>query len=172
MTDGQFIERGTLDLWSDTMQEQRDTIARLRADLAGPAQVKVKPLVWEDDGHGNFRAQSVRGGEGVDRIIEPQVIGDDRVTYEAWGIKDSFDDLAAAMSAVEAEILSEILAAIDPQPDPRDEVIARLVEALDECRQALKDYMNQYPHMVKGYLVDAEQHASAALAAAKAVQHD
>lgn len=85
---------------------------------AVPAQVRVKPLVWDEDGHGNFRAQSVRGGEGVDRIIEPQVIGDDRVTYEAWGIKDSFDDLAAACAAVEAEILSEILAAIEPQPAP------------------------------------------------------
>ena len=34
MTDGQFIERATLDLWAETQQEQRDTITTLRAQLA------------------------------------------------------------------------------------------------------------------------------------------
>ena len=32
MTDGQFVERGTLDLWDDTMREQRDRIEALTAE--------------------------------------------------------------------------------------------------------------------------------------------
>ena len=34
MTDGQFIERATLDLWAETQQEQRDTITAMRAQIA------------------------------------------------------------------------------------------------------------------------------------------
>ena len=34
MSDGQFVERGTLDLWDDTMREQRDRIEQLTAKLA------------------------------------------------------------------------------------------------------------------------------------------
>lgn len=97
----------------------------VRADLAAvqpdpnAGAVKVKPLVWDDDGYGNFRAQSIRGGEGVDRLTEPQVIGDDLVNYDAWGIRDAFDSPEAAQAAVEVEIASEIMAALEPQPDPR-----------------------------------------------------
>lgn len=47
-------------------------------------------------------------------------------------------------------------------------IVKNLEIALDECRQALTDYMDQYPHMAKGYLVDAAQHARAALKLAKA----
>ena len=32
MNDGQFVERGTLDLWDDTMREQRDRIGDLTAE--------------------------------------------------------------------------------------------------------------------------------------------
>lgn len=114
-------ERIWIDAWGGNWSPQAggtQGVEYIRADIAAvqSAQVRVKPLVWEEDGHGNFRAQSVRGGEGVDRIIELHITCDDRVTYEAWGIKDSFDDPVAAMSAVEAEISSEILAALEPQP--------------------------------------------------------
>ena len=32
MNDGQFVERGTLDLWDDTMREQRDRIEALTTE--------------------------------------------------------------------------------------------------------------------------------------------
>lgn len=107
-----------------------------RADLAAvqAAQVRVKPLVWEEDEHGNFRAKSVRGGEGVDRLTEPQVIGDNRVIYEAWGIKGEFDTPQEAQAAVEAEILPEIIATLEPHPDPRDEVVKMMPEVIAALR--------------------------------------
>ena len=57
---------------------------------------------------------------------------------------------------------------IETQPDPRDEVIARLVEALRLMRST-------YPYNPPCYgweeQVEAHKTAKAALAAAKAVQH-
>ena len=101
--------------------------------------VTVKPLVWEGDEHGNFRAQSIRGGEGVDRWTEPSVIGDDRDTYEAWGIDGIFDTPKEAQGAIEAEISSEILSALtiqpaDPMSDPR---VVALVEAATKLRRSV-----------------------------------
>ena len=64
-----------------------------------------------------------------------------------------------------AERAARILAAIEPQPDPRDEVIARLVEALDELADLTDDLVNGV------YTPDSftSQPARAAIAAAKAV---
>jgi len=85
------------------------------AEIALRQQVAVKPLVWEEDDHGNFRAHSIRGGEGVDRLMHH----DGSLAYfAAWGIEGEFDTPEAAQAAIEAEIASEILAAIDVQPDP------------------------------------------------------
>jgi hypothetical protein len=101
-------------------------------------RVTVKPLLWKMDEDGNYRAQSIRGSEGVDRMIEPQVIGDDRVFYEAWGIEAEFDAPEAAQAAIEAEIASEILAAIDAQPDPRDAQRRDLEKVIRNQRAELK----------------------------------
>lgn len=58
------------------------------------------------------------------------------------------------------------LAVIEPQPDPRDELIARLVEALDELADLTDDLVNGV------YTPDSftSQPARAALAAAKEMQ--
>jgi hypothetical protein len=42
--------------------------------------------------------------------------------------------------------------------------LAKAVEALRECQEALRDHIKQYPHMTKGYTVDAEKNARAVLA--------
>jgi hypothetical protein len=42
--------------------------------------------------------------------------------------------------------------------------LAKAVEALRECQEALRDHMKQYPHMAKGYSVDAEKNARTVLA--------
>jgi hypothetical protein len=41
---------------------------------------------------------------------------------------------------------------------------AKAVKALRECQEALRDHMKQYPHMAKGYTVDAEKNARTVLA--------
>ena len=48
--------------------------------------------------------------------------------------------------------------------------VAALVEALAECQAALTDFSNMYPQMVKGFMVDAENSAKAALAPFTAVK--
>lgn len=42
--------------------------------------------------------------------------------------------------------------------------LAKAVVALRECQEALRDHMKQYPHMAKGYTVDAEKNARTVLA--------
>ena len=42
--------------------------------------------------------------------------------------------------------------------------LTKAVEALRECQEALRDHIKQYPHMAKGYTVDAEKNARAMLA--------
>ena len=45
--------------------------------------------------------------------------------------------------------------------------VQALKDALSECLSALTDFSYAYPHMVKGYMMDAEVTALAALAAIK-----
>ena len=42
--------------------------------------------------------------------------------------------------------------------------LTKTMEVLRECQKALRDHMKQYPHMAKGYTVDAEKKARAVLA--------
>ncbi len=45
------------------------------------------------------------------------------------------------------------------------EARVKLLEAvMMECQEALRDYLKQYPHMAKGYMIDAEKNARAAFA--------
>ena len=134
----------------------------VRADLATvSARVRVKPLVWVTFGKECLRAETVLG------------------RYEVmWGFHNgqtSLDipaprrshvwhpTLEAAKAAAQADYESRILAAIEPQPDPRDEVIARLVEALDELADLTDDLVNGV------YTPDSftSQPARAAIAAVK-----
>ncbi len=138
MSDNDLIRRGdALELFdAPFLGGVEDMIRALPAIAASqpadPARVTVKPLIWDADENGNYHAQSIRGCEAVYRWIKPQVIDDDRVTYQAWGIEAEFDTPEAAQAAIEAEIASEILAAIDVQPNPRDAQIAALVEAVEQ----------------------------------------
>lgn len=43
-------------------------------------------------------------------------------------------------------------------------LLAEAVEVLRECHDALRDHGKQYPHMIKGYTLDAETRARAFLA--------
>ena len=58
---------------------------------------------------------------------------------------------------LEADVLDALAAAV-----PAD--LAEAVEVLRECHDALRDHGKQYPHMVKGYTLDAETRARAFLA--------
>ena len=93
-------------------------------------------------------------------------------------------DTNEAMIACRA-LEARYLAALEPQPDPRDAVIARLVEALEEGRRAIGEHCAPHDCYATGPITgDAFRDLvqcpacsfivshDAALAAAKAVQHD
>lgn len=144
--------------WCQHRIEDNDT-EYVRADLAAvPAQVRVKPLVgWViGNGQGN-RWRCVweweTNAEWTDDISK--------------AIKFATRDDAEAFAAddEDAWLIQEVpIPSLEPQPDPRDAVIARLVGVLRDCDGGLG---------ALGVPRDAEPRstACAALAAAKAVQH-
>jgi len=133
------------------------------ADLAAvPAQVKVKPLVWgkwgEAKGGGAKYSTYESGNNGLwNCVCYPHEAEQYRLAH---GVT-----IEAAKAAAQADYEARILAAIEPQPDPRDEVITQLVDALEFYA----------PRQIDGITFtgndDAGVRARAALAAAKAVQH-
>lgn len=144
------------------------SVEYIRADLAAvPAQVRVKPLVWEV-----FQSK-YEGRQHYGRGVFGHWYGVSRQKSVAWNCFHFIDgrrvDLGthptidAAKVAAQADYEARILAAIEPQPDPRDEAIARLVEALEWM-------CSEYDDGGDGF--DARTSARAALAAAKAVHHD
>ena len=115
--------------WCQHSIDDADT-EYVRADLAAvqPAQVRVKPLVW-----------TTRSGA-------PTAFGNYIVTCEdhddvtVWFVLFGGKPLArcgehrteyAAKSAAQADYEARIFAVLEPQPDPRDEVIKGLMEALE-----------------------------------------
>ena len=56
-----------------------------------------------------------------------------------------------------------------PQRDGKAEEaidrLARLVEAQRQCLAAMNEYVEMYPHMDKGFMVDARRNATEAIAA-------
>lgn len=50
--------------------------------------------------------------------------------------------------------------------------VKALKDALYECQTALSDFGKAYPHMVKGYMLDAENNAIAALRAIAGGGHE
>ena len=104
-----------------------------RADLAAvqPAQVRVKPLTDLVEEFTTAVWHLMDNSETSGPIDDP--------TITVW--KPDFDEVSKLLDRIEGlpsgstehmgagELLSaNILAALEPQPDPRDEVIARLVE--------------------------------------------
>jgi hypothetical protein len=150
----------------------------IRADLAAvPAQVRVKPLVWENVqtvyGPETYQAY---GATGFYQVFTDEDSSAGAVLAEFATNEGQFGTIHArsvarvggfieAQAAAQADYEARILAVLEPQPDPRDAVIARLVEALR--------------NIAEGNLGDAAWQANyarikdvarAALAAAKAVQ--
>ena len=120
---------------------------------------KVKPLVWRELAGGNATAPFPLLGT----IFVAKSDGGFRVMWSLPGRGDTFTPgrwatLEAAKAAAQADYEARIMSAIDVQPDPRDEVIARLVEALE----GYKSRANRVPF-------DLAMSSDAALAAAKAV---
>lgn len=138
-----------------------------RADLAAvPAQVRVKPLVWDEPRDANNWVNIARS------VFGDYYISIDGGRCSAWleahvepyenKIGDDVGSVIEAMILAERDYEAKTRALIiEPQPDPRDEVIARLVEAVE----AIADYGT--------ILTSSKAHDElrAALAAAKAVQH-
>jgi len=113
--------------------------------------VKVKPLSWIGDAR--WPSTSWADGYQINEQDENEWLlttpkGDSITTH-------TLDD---AKAAAQADYAARIMAALDVQPDPRDEVIARLVESLGMVQTWL-NYDGRY-----------DMHGiNAALAAAKAV---
>ena len=141
----------------------------VRADIAAvqPAQVRVKPLTDLVEEFTTAVWHLMDNSETSGPIDDP--------TITVWN--PDFDEVSKLLDRIEGlpsgstehmgagELLSaNILAALEPQPDPRDEVIEGLTEALEWCVDALeRDY--------RGSATDCEipQDIRAALAAAKEV---
>jgi len=149
-----------------------------RADLAAvPAQVKVKPLVWRDEYRPVASPQTYQiwpdnGGSGAPD--DPIETFDGFMLYSptmlGLGVHQTIE---AAKAAAQADYNARILAAIEPQPDPRDEIIARLVGVLAKLRDLMceaieDDDGNSGCGQCENDCTDCIAHA--ALAAAKAVK--
>lgn len=119
----------------DTIEEAITAWNR-RADLAAiPAQVKVKPLVWDEPRDANNWVNIARS------VFGDYYISIDGGRHSAWleanvepyenKIGDDVGSVIEAMMLAERDYEAKTRTLIiEPQPDPRDEVIARLVEAL------------------------------------------
>ena len=138
------------------------TTEYIRADLAAiPAQVRVKPLVWISTGENRYSAKSE----------DYKVVTDGKCWAfcpEDWPPFAGYPYLTAdaAKAAAQADYEARILAAIEPQPDPRDAVIAALVEAATHLCDGIATMM---PPLGQS---DRVLNLRAAIAAAKAVQQE
>lgn len=100
--------------------------------------VKVKPLVWERHPMGWIAAPPT----GHSYIIDVRIKG--RVIFvKGMNPPPQFSDIESAKSAAQADYDARIMAAIEPTPDPRDAVIARLVEA-DILKAAGEEYILEH----------------------------
>ena len=148
-----------------------------RIAAAQPAQVRVKPLVWEEDtdpDSDDFRAFVARSPTLHLRYIVRKVYGG---FWKLTGCvpfgTPNFITLEAAKAAAQADYEASILAALEPTPDHRDEVIKGLVEAAEALlvQHALENPMrmgNFHSEMCQCRRCGFDR-LSAALAAAKAV---
>ena len=135
-----------------------------RADLAAvqPAQVRVKPLVWHE------------GDEPDEWKSGPYDVWCELGKFQVyhWSIVKGapHETAEAAKAAAQADYEARILAALDRQPDPRDEVIARMVGALElfsKMEFFVESSDDTDPCIISAGTV---RRCRAAFAAAKAVQ--
>ena len=155
---------------------EENAIEYVRADLAA-VQPSTVAALWRANGqpdpHGSRceceRASLPKGDMSDDELANRMFIADrndlDLIVWQT-AAKERIRWLSRAL-----------IAAIEPTPDPRDEVIARLVDALGETLDAIEGYNRTLPdedglYWDRSDLITQEiMSARAALAAAKAVQH-
>ena len=135
-------------------------VAPTHAHNAGA--VKVKPLVWEK----NSRIEGWWQVEGWPCVVRSEGGIGYLVDYDSETLAGNpggpHDTLEAAKAAAQADYTARIMAAIETTPDPRDEVIARLVEAVGNLLEIRAVWTDPYND------TDCYK-ARAALAAAKEV---
>lgn len=122
-------------------------LSAARAALSMPttelqAGYVVKPLVWEDLGNGRaYRAACPLFGS---IRVESYYSGDFHVLWSVPGFCSDFtpglyDTAKLAQAAAQADYTARILAALEPQFEPRDEVIAKLVDALHAIEAVMQN---------------------------------
>lgn len=124
---------------SMTLEVALEAIAALPAD---PVRVTIKPLVWEDPCAANNWIHVARS------VFGEYFVGIDGGKHSAWleanvkphenKIGDDVGSVYEAKKLAEADYQkrfhkADLVTAINTQPDPRDAVIARLVEAAEKA---------------------------------------
>lgn len=141
-------------------QSVRSLLRQIPAiDLAAaqPAQVRVKPL------HEKANDLLKAATELSQLASYSEIVGG--IAVNRPQIRKWCDEISAIIRELPEDENYEptLIAALEPQPDPRDEVIARLVEAADAVDN---DYISQQ----WGPEIPSIEQLRAAIAAAKAVQ--
>lgn len=152
---------------SITLEVAVEAIRALPA-VAASQQVRVKPLVWEDLG-GHYENRFAKADAPLFGSIrcESYLKRQFTVSWSVPGFSSLFMEcvfptLEAAKSAAQANYEQRILAAIETQPDPRDTVIAQLVEAARSGLNSLQNTENEI-----GIILGSADKLRAALVAAK-----
>ena len=128
--------RATKDGYNQAATDCQRNILRIEpAPNAGAG--KVKPLVWYKE---NERCWSAHWGFATYSVY----LRDDgqysmRMSWSLLMTDGYFAALEAAKAAAQSDYAARILAAIETTPDPRDAVIARLVEAMLELRLVVEN---------------------------------
>ncbi len=177
---GRHISIAASDIDRIEMWNRRADLAAVQPDPNAGA-VKVKPLVWEPVGNpnGRYRLHSTIAWARNTCPYGPYFIGlsssckNGEYSWDgpANTGKRGFADPESAKAAAQADYAARILDALEPQPDPRDEVIARLVDALTVAANRLDRCAVDYETGSYEFIETCEwvDEARAALAAAKAV---
>ena len=121
--------------------------------------VTIKTLVWEERVIGFWQAIDSTGGVyEVMRIRQNFARAQHVIASRSRNIGNGHKSPQDGRAAAQADFEVRIMSVIDVQPDPRDEVIAKLVEAL-----------KRYKSGARRVPFDLAVSSDAALAAAKAV---
>ena len=111
-----------------------DAIAAWNTRTPHAGAVKVKKLEFEQAAAGIWSSGLILGGEYRIKLVGGKGY---QVSRGMLCVPDCAvwnETLDLAISAAQADYAARIMAAIEATPDPRDEVIARLVEAAENLR--------------------------------------
>lgn len=154
---------------------------RIRAlpAVAASQSVRVKPLVWEGDGYwcvgdneGWLEEVNTPFGWGYAIEFSSSKQGS-WVASSAFGkTLTGFDSPDAAKAAAQADYEQRILAAVEVQPDPRDALIAGLVEALEREPTLVWIIENTTQVRIRDLAIDMLEQQRAAIATAKGLKNE